>query len=171
MKLVANFEKSVLGVTPSGLSPKTKFQILMSPIQRHLSNDTSKRSIIGLVVEKILKRIFIGVSMEPTKSIFKLDLTFYQTHLYSKFGVNRIEIYKHTHTQTYRKSFQPRDRWRNITPGPLGLFVQLVQQDMICFSPSWQQKRKAKSCQQKLTLQLSNYCFFKFLQKKLQANP
>ena len=27
----------------------------------------------------------------------------------------------------YRKSFQPRDGWRNIAPMPLGLFVQKLQ--------------------------------------------
>ena len=28
---------------------------------------------------------------------------------------------------TYRKSFQPRDQWRTMTPMPLGLFVKKLQ--------------------------------------------
>ena len=45
--------------------------------------------------------------MEPTKSIFELNLTIYYTYLCTKFGVNRIEIatsrvdtYTYTHTHT-----------------------------------------------------------------------
>ena len=36
-----------------------------------------------------------------------------------------LDIYTHTHTHTHTHSlFQPRDRWRNITPMPLGLFIK-----------------------------------------------
>ena len=42
--------------------------------------------------------------------------------MHTKFGVNR-----NTHTHTYRKDFQPRDRWRNMTPMPLEVFIKKLQ--------------------------------------------
>ena len=49
--------------------------------------------------------------MEPTKSIFELNLTIYYTYLCTKFGVNRIEIatssvdtYTHTRTDTHTRA-------------------------------------------------------------------
>ena len=35
--------------------------------------------------------------------------------------------HSNTYTNTYRKSFQTRDRWSNMTPIPLGLFVKKLQ--------------------------------------------
>ena len=32
----------------------------------------------------------------------------------------------HTYAHTYRKSFQPRDQWRTMTPMPLGLFFKKI---------------------------------------------
>ena len=75
--------------------------------------------------------------MESTYLIFELDFTLVLTYLCTKFGVNRIGIatssvhtYTHAHKYihtTYKKSFQPRDRWRYMTPMLLGLFVNKLQ--------------------------------------------
>ena len=76
--------------------------------------------------------------MEPIKPIFELNLTLDLSYLFTEFGANRIEIatckvitYIHTHTHTYihtyRKSFHLRNRCRNISPIPPGLFVKKLQ--------------------------------------------
>ena len=42
-----------------------------------------------------------------------------------------IQTYRHTqihtYTHTHRKKIQPRHRWRNMNPMPLGLFVRKLQ--------------------------------------------
>ena len=63
--------------------------------------------------------------MVPTYPIFKLDLTNDKTYLCTKFSVNRIEIATSS-IDTYRKSFQPQDRWGNITPISLELLEVTV---------------------------------------------
>ena len=57
-----------------------------------------------------------------------------QTHTHTYIHTQKhthIHIYTHTYIYTYtytcRKPFQLRDRWRNITPMPLGLFDEKLQ--------------------------------------------
>ena len=79
--------------------------------------------------------------MEPTLPIFELDLSFlldlpvypilFQSDrnydLYTPYTYIPTRANTHTYTYIHKKSFQSRDRWRNMTPMPLGLFVQKLQ--------------------------------------------
>ena len=66
-------------------------------------------------------------------------------HIHTHTCTTYIHTYIHTYTHTYRKPFQPRDRWRYMTPRDFSFNSynqKLVQQDMIYFSPTSQKSEK-----------------------------
>ena len=121
LKSYSNFYKIVfffffcgvpLGVTPRELPSKTKFLILISPILWHLK--INNWTWCGW---KVIKMYFFSVV--PPRDSYGTQIVHLRTELFTipSSVSNLVSI--HTH----RKSFLPRDRWRNITPRPLGLFV------------------------------------------------